>query len=272
MVRSKQAKRETNDKAVGIVLGILGVLLIGILASGAWWLRTIKEPLDADNCPRSGPKAVHVIMIDRSDPVLGQQAQSVRQQVEKLKNDALFGTRFDVYTFEGDTKNEMRPIVQVCAPGRPEDANELIENPELVRRRYEERFSQVLDHAVTELLHVSTLPNSPIIESVRAAAITSFGPVTAGKIPLHVTLVSDMVQNTALTSHFKTEPNFAQLSKSPAWTSLQPNLKGADVNILYLVRPDAKRGSVTIQNRGHQLFWEQLIAASGGRLNSILPL
>jgi len=271
-MRGRRSSRDRGDKAIGVLLGIAGIVLIAALAGGAWWLRKAKEPLDADNCPRSGPRAVHVIMIDRSDPMTGQQAQAVRQRVEKLKSDANFGTRFDVYTFEGDSKNEMRPILRVCAPGRPEEANELIENPEFVRRRYEERFSQILDRSVAELLKLSTLPNSPIIESLRAAAITSFGPLTAGQIPLHVTLVSDMVQNTARISHFRSEPNFLQLEKSPVWTSLQPDFKGADVEILYVIRPEAKRGSAVIQSRGHQLFWEQLIAASDGRLISILPL
>ena len=271
-MRGRRASRDRGDKAIGILLGIAGIVLVAALAGGAWWLRKAKEPLDADNCPRSGPRAVHVIMIDRSDPITGQQAQAVRQRVEKLKNEAGFGTRFDVYTFEGDSKNEMRPILRVCAPGRPEEANELIENPEFVRRRYEERFSQILDRSVVELLKVSTLPNSPIIESMRAAAITSFGPLTSGQIPLHMTLVSDMVQNTALVSQFRAEPNFPQLAKSQVWTALQPDFKGADIDILYLVRPEAKRGSVAIQSRGHQLFWEQLIAASDGRLNGILPL
>jgi hypothetical protein len=215
---------------------------------------------------------MHVIMIDRSDPITGQQAQGIRQQVDKIKNEAGFGTQFDVYTFEGDTKNEMQPILRICAPGRPQDANELIENPEFVRRRYQERFSNVLDEEITALLKVSTLPNSPIIESLRAATITSFGPFPAGKIPFHITMVSDMVQNTSLVSHFRSEPNFTQLSKSSVWSSLQPNLKNAEVDILYLLRSEAKRGSAMIQNRGHQLFWEQLIRASGGQLDSFLPL
>jgi uncharacterized membrane protein len=272
VARRRPSRSGGRDKFTGAILAVVGILLIGALAGGAWWLRKIKPPIDADNCPLSGPHAVHMIMIDRSDPISGQQAQRIRQQVEKLKNEAGFGTRFDVYTFEGDIKNEMQPAVRVCAPGRPEDANALYENPGLVRRLYDERFSAVLDRAIAELLQETTRANSPIIESLHAAAITSFGSINAGTIPLHVTLVSDMVQNTSLASHFKTEPNFAQLAKTSAWASLQPNLKRADVDILYLVRPNAKRGSAPIQNRGHQLFWEQLIGASGGRLESIEPM
>ena len=74
-MRGRRARRERGDKAIGVLLGITGIVLIGALAGGAWWLRKVKEPLDADNCPRSGPKAVHVIMIDRSDPITGQQAR-----------------------------------------------------------------------------------------------------------------------------------------------------------------------------------------------------
>lgn len=272
MVRGRRARRDRGDKAVGLALALVGIVLIGVLAGGAWWVRKTKVTLDADNCPQTGIKALHVIMIDRSDPISGQQAQGIRQHVEKLKNNSSFGTRFDVYTFEGDTKHEMQPVVRVCAVGRPEDANELIENPDFVRRRYEERFSIILDRGLADLLQESKRANSPIIESIRAAAITSFGPISPGKIPLNLTLSSDMVQNSALMSHFTSDPNFMQLSKNSTWTALQPNLKGADVDILYLIRREAKRGSVMIQNSGHQMFWRQLIAASGGRMNMILPL
>jgi hypothetical protein len=85
-------------------------------------------------------------------------------------------------------------------------------------------------------------------------------------------MISDMVQNTPLSNQFQTEPNFQQLSRTLAWPTLQPQLKGADVNILYLLRLSALRKGMPIQNRGHQLFWEQLIASSGGHLLSIDPL
>ena len=272
MSRRSRAKREGFGKLLGVLLGFVAIVVLIAMGGAAWWLRKTKEPLDAENCPRSGPRSIHVIMIDRSDPISGQQAQRIRQTINKAKNDAPFARRFDVYTFEGDAKNEMTPILRVCAPGRPEDANEFIENPDLIRRRYEERFSSVLDKTIDELLREQTRPNSPIIESLRAASITSFGQIVAGKTPLQVTLVSDIIQHSTATSHFKAEPNFAQLSKLAVWPAVQPILKGADIDILYLLRPSAVRGGAAIQTRGHQLFWEQLIGASGGRLNSIQPL
>jgi hypothetical protein len=266
-VRSKKAGRA--DKAIGLLLAGVGIVLIAGLAAVAWTVAH-KAPLDPEtNCPREGPSAVHMILIDQSDPITGLQAQRIRQEMTRLKTGAKPGTRFDIYTFQGDTSAELRPVLSVCAPKH--DANELIENPERVRKRYEERFSAVLDKTVDELLGVSERPSSPIVESLRAAAQTSFGLLDAGQVPLRVMLVSDMVQNTADVSHFRSEPSFDQLARNAKWPTLRPVLKGAEVQVLYLLRPSALRGGKPIQNAGHQLFWERLIAASGGRLTSIEP-
>ena len=273
MARHKRRAKRLSDRASGILLTIVGLAIIAGLGGGLWWVKHSRPQLDqATNCPKSGPTGIHVILFDRSDPITDQQAQRIRQVIEKLKSEAPFGLRFDLYTFEGDTAHELDPKLRICAPGKPEDANQLIENPELVRRRYETHFAEVLNQTVSDLLRAQTQKTSPIIESLHAAAITSFGPVERGQIPLRITMISDMIQNTPLYSQFQSESNFQQLSRSNAWVSLQPQLKGAETDILYLLRPTAMRSRVRIQNRGHEAFWEQLIAASGGRLNSVDPL
>jgi hypothetical protein len=266
---SRRTRRKANrlDRATGAILAVLGLVLITTLAITVFWVKEQRIPVNADNCPRAGPKAVHLILVDRSDPVSDQQAQHIRKVIEHLKVNAAFGTRFDVYTFEGDAKSVLYPLLSICAPGRPEDANDMYENRERIRKRYEEGFSVVLDKTIEELLQESTRPNSPIIESLRAAAQTSFGSFDAGQIPLRATLVSDMVQHSAATSHFNSEPNFKQLARSAGWAALRPQLKGADVYVLYVLRSSAvRRGTHTpVQNRGHQFFWENLIEESGGR-------
>jgi hypothetical protein len=256
----------------GLLLGLAGIILIAGLGGGYWLVKMRRPILDADNCPKSGPNGIHVILFDRSDPISEQQAQRIRQAIDKFKNDAPFGLRFDLYTFQGDTQHALQPKLRICALGKPSEANAWIENPELVRRRYKTKFASVLDQTVAELMRGSQEKNSPIIESLRAAAISSFGSVETGQIPLRLTMISDMVQNTPLSNQFQTEPNFQQLSRTVAWPTLQPQLKGADVDILYLLRLSALRKGMPIQNRGHQLFWEQLITGSGGHLLTADPL
>jgi hypothetical protein len=273
MVRRKRRTKGLSDGVSGILLTVVGLAIIAGLGGGLWWVKHSRPQLDQEtNCPKSGPTGIHVILFDRSDPITDQQAQRIKQAIEKFKTEAPFGLRFDLYTFEGDTAHVLAPKLRICALGKPEDANQLIENPEIVRKRYETRFAAVIDQTVSDLLRALTQKTSPIIESLHAAAITSFGPVERGQMPLRITMISDMVQNTPLYSQFQSESNFQQLSRNNAWVSLQPQLKGAEADILYLQRPTAMRNRVPIQNRGHQAFWEQLIAASGGRLNSMEPL
>jgi hypothetical protein len=273
MAKRGRRSRGLSDGLTGLFLGLVGIILIAGLGGAYWFLKSSRPILDSEtNCPKSSLSGIHVIMFDRSDPISEQQAQRIRQAIEKFKNEAPFGMRFDLYTFQGDTQHALQPKLRICALGKPSEANAWIENPELVRRRYETRFTAVLDQTVAELLRGSQEKNSPIIESLRAAAISSFGSMEAGQIPLRLTMISDMVQNTPLSNQFQTEPNFQQLSRTVAWPTLQPQLKGADINILYLLRLSALRKGMPIQNRGHQLFWEQLIAGSGGRLLSIDPL
>jgi hypothetical protein len=273
MARRSRTSSGLSDGVRGALFGLLGLVIIGALIGGYMFVKQSRPQLDAEtNCPKSGPIAIHVLLFDRSDPISDQQAQRVRQVIDKFKDGASFGQRFDIYTFQGDTTHALQPKLKICALGKAGDANQWIENPELVKRRYETKFVAVLDQTVSELLRGSKESTSPIIESLRAAAISSFGSVDRGQIPLRVTMISDMVQHTPLYSQFQLEPNFQQLSRIPAWATLQPQLKGADVDILYLLRLSAVRKGTPIQNRGHQLFWEQLISGSGGRPISIDPV
>lgn len=273
MARRGRRSQGLSDGMTGLLLGLAGVILLGALGGGYWLVKSSRPVLDAEtNCPKLGPSGIHAILFDRSDPISEQQAQRIRQAIDKFKNDAPFGWRFDLYTFQGDTQHTLQPKLRICALGKPSEANAWIENPEAVRRRYEAKFTTVLDQTVAELLRGSQEKNSPIIESLRAAAISSFGPIETGQIPLRLTMISDMVQNTTLANQFQTEPNFQQLVRSQAWPTLQPQLKGADVNILYLLRLSALRKGMPIQSRGHQMFWEQLVTGSGGRILTIDPL
>lgn len=263
MARGRR-RRDRGDRLKGAVFLILGLLLIAALAGGGYWLSMKRVKLDeATGCPVSGPTAIHAILIDRSDPISPQQAQQIRTVIDGYIARARIGERFDLYVASGDTVNVLAPVASVCSPGRGDQANELYENPQMIQRRFDEKFVGVMKDSLTRLLSATTADSSPILESVRAAAISSFGAIEPGQIPLQMTIVSDMVQHSPGNSHFRGETNFDDLAKRPVWRSLQANLKGAKVNIMYLLRPAAMRNGQSIQSRGHQYFWEKALPASG---------
>lgn len=146
MARRSRRKKEASQTLLAVALGAIGVLILAALIGVYWYVKSSKPELDAEtNCPKAGARGIHVILFDRSDPISDQQAQRIRQAIDKYRVDAQFGTRFDLYTFEGDTAHTLQPKLSICALGKPEEANRLIQNPERVRQRYEIRFSSVLN-------------------------------------------------------------------------------------------------------------------------------
>jgi hypothetical protein len=272
MARRRRQKRDW-DKARGIVFMIIGLVLISALGGAWYWVSKNRTQLDAaSNCPVTGPTAIHVILIDRSDPIQPLQAQQVRQTIDRYVKSAKIGERFDLYTANGDAGNVLTAVASVCNPGRGDQANELYQNPQMIQRQFDTKFLKPLESSLVELLKSGTTKESPILESIRAAAVASFGSTEPNTIPLQMTIISDLVQHTALYSQFRTDGSFADLAKRPEWRSLQANLKGAKVDVLYLLRAEARRGNVPIQNRGHQEFWGKAFEASGADRITITPL
>jgi hypothetical protein len=273
MPRDRRRRQPSLDIPIGILLGVLGLALICGLGVAWYWAKLRHVPIDeANNCPRKGPTAIHAILIDRSDPIPPQQVQRVRQEIDRHIANARAGERFDLYVADSDSFSVLTPLASVCSPGRPDDANPLYENPDRIRRQFEEKFVRPLRQGLDSLLAPARMETSPILEGIRAAAATAFGAVEAGSIPLQMTIVSDFVQNSPLNSHFRGEVNFDELARKPAWRSLQANLKGAKVHLLYLLRADAVSRNQPIQNRGHQAFWEKAIRQSGGELSLLTTI
>lgn len=278
MSRTKRKKKARRDVGFGVALGLIGIVLVAALAGVAWWLNATKVELDAaTNCPISGPLAVHAIIFDRSDPISQQQGQRVTQRISQLIQTATQGERFDIYVVGGDAQRSLLPILKACSPGRGDDANPLYQNPKQIRQQFEERFAGALREATQRLLEASVEPSSPIVESIKAAAITSFGEITPDALPcsrrtLKLTIISDLIQHSPLNSHFRGQVDFDNLARTKSWLSLRPDLNGVQVSILYALRPNATQAQRTIQNRGHQLFWEKLISNSGGCITTFDPI
>src|SRR5258705_6183128 len=104
MGRQRRRARRASEVSKGILLGAIGAVISVALVGAYWWVNSSRPQLDAEsNCPKSGPTGIHVLLFDQSDPISDQQAQRIRQTIEKYKADAQFGMRFDLYTFNGDT-------------------------------------------------------------------------------------------------------------------------------------------------------------------------
>jgi hypothetical protein len=275
--RARRRSRERQDRIGGALLFTAGAILLMGLA-GAWvWVSRNTVRYDAVTyCPLSGPSTIHAIVVDQSDKVSELQGKEIENYLLAAVSKAEFGERIDLYSANGEAGKLLQPVLQLCSPGTGKDANEIYQNPVKIRRRFEEQFRKVLATKIGELLNAESRSSSPIIESIKAATVASFSNPTGQDDPVfRLTIVSDMIQNSPVLSQYRSDRPYEQVSVDPGYLSVRPNFRGASIEIIYVQRPTAvRKDKKPIQNRGHQLFWEKLITASGGTLgtNTFTPI
>jgi hypothetical protein len=241
------------------------VALVALYIGAGFWAREQRVDIDeASLCPKSGPTAVTAVLVDRSDPLSQQQAQHIRQVLERVVNEALIGGRVALYVAEADAFAALPPVLALCNPGA--EANPLYQNPKQIRVRYQEKFRGRLDAEAAALLRATTRTTSPVMESIKAVCIDAFGSAPRG-VPLRLVVVSDFLQHSPIADHYR-ERDFETIFKDPRLATVLVDCKGAEVEMLYLLRP-GKDGRPTLQTRAHQRFWDLYFQRLNARPKSL---
>lgn len=234
------------------LLAGLTLLLVGAICGALWWVHANRVEIDqATLCPKQGPVAIHAVLIDRSDPITPLQQTRVRQRMEEIVAAAPIGGRVAIYLAESDGIEALPPLLTLCNPGS--EANPLYQNPRRWRERYELEFRQRIDTVLDRLILPSTRQTSPIAESLKALCIDAFGRAPE-RVPLKLTIISDMIQHSPVASHYR-DRDYRALVRSPRLQALLADCKGAEAHVLYLLRP-TPQGRLAIQTRQHQEFWD----------------
>lgn len=242
-----------------LVLGVGLALIVAIISTRVFLM---PDPIDTDTlCPRGGVHAVHAVLIDRSDPLSPLQATQVRQRLEGIIANAQPGERIDLFMADADGREAPAPVLSLCSPGS--EANPIYQNVRKVRERYEDAFRRPIEEAINALLSPSRTDSSPIMESIKSVCVGSFGSLPAG-IPVRLTIVSDMLQNSPVMNHFR-DREFARFLASPRLASVLADCRSARVHILYVLQPQYR----AYQTRPHQVFWENLFDRMNARVAAI---
>ena len=222
-------------------------------------------------CPVDGPSGYLAVVFDKTDNYNKVQQRYLQRWFDQLKRDLPTGTRVSLYVIDGSGQARLDPSLDpslvVCNPDDGEHANALYQNPALLHQRWQQRFEQPLDRAISAFMQPASADSSPIFEILQVVALSAFPPAgaTPDPTPKRIVLISDMIQHTPEWSHYRGQLDLAKLKASPYFTRVGTNLQGAEVEILY-VRRDGKEA---LQSKRHALFWADYIAAIGGRVTLI---
>ena len=240
-----------------------------------------KDSLDRTTlCPGAGPESTTVLILDLSDPLEPHQQQALLQFTTSLTT-AVDGVDDDgsihqsenyvppghlLVLYELSSENDL-PVerFRMCNPGSPDERTILdrFTEGEVVTRVRWAQFQNAISDALPKHEAVSTRQTSPIVEAIRYVRNTEFPPMselrsTAQTNRYILYVVSDLLQNSPLLSHYRTLPVTKDLPQS-----LALDLTGVNIGVRYLRNPAYS----AYQTPEHFAWWRSFLSEAGGPMN-----
>lgn len=264
----KSGGLQIDGKTVGGIVLIVAVLA-AVVAGFAFLQSKRAQTADLDPktfCPRSGPVAVHAVLIDRTDPLSDLQIEALQQDVRLWAKDVPKHGAFRIYEV-GVGGTLLRPVVDVCNPGDGSDASQWDANPAFLRKRYQEKFLGPVTAMLAGMRGDAEQPNSPIMEAIQAIAVRDFGE-TGPSGDNALVVVSDLLEHTGHLDLYRGVPNAQVFAKSAEGRSLHADLNGVGVSVYLINRvKDAK-----FQTDALGTFWIQWLTQQGGDVGAFKQL
>jgi hypothetical protein len=220
-------------------------------------LKSDRDALDMTTyCPKSGPKDVTAVLIDRTDGISERQAGVIKNLIQRWASEVPKNGAFRVYEVTGNPGLES-PKMSVCNPGTGEDANPLISNPGRESARYKEKFGDPLNAMIVGMQSDTEASVSPIMEAIQGIVIQEF---SSGAERRRLILVSDLMQHTPEFSLYKDPPDIQEFRKSPYGRKVEVSLRGVSVEVQILRSSSSKQSDEVGQ------FWLDWLYLQGADL------
>lgn len=265
----KTHHKKKTHKFLTAFLFAVSVALAGVIAA-AYHQGKLKSDIDPETlCPKVGASSITVVMIDLTDPISVAQKEVIRRSLDDLARQIEIGGILEVYTIGSISKSLLHPIVKICNPGQGKNVSKYIANQERVEKRWKERYFDPLEKVLTGVVERSTTEAiSPIMESIKSAAITSFsGQSKKGKLK-RLFVISDLIENSELLNQYQGIRPFSRFNNTPGYITGRANLEDVEVYVLYIRRP----GYSQVQGKTHVDFWQEYIHSTGGRLTKVTSI
>ncbi|WP_092499844.1 hypothetical protein [Faunimonas pinastri] len=251
------------------MISALVIGTIAIVSVFAWLsLTTERRPvLEAKTlCPVDGPQSLTIVLLDATDAI----PDIARRQLAVYLSD-LAGRTPEYGLLElrllDPSNEEGRTVFSKCNPGDGSNLSELVANPALARKLWNEGFRTPLNDALEQTLTVGKSDTSPLMETIQRVAVERFEGDKVRDADKQLIVVSDMIENGPYYSQYRAGVSWDAFKNSTAKQALSADLSGAEVRIKYVVR----QGSRFDANR-HVDFWSHWITDNGGKLIEIEKL
>jgi hypothetical protein len=247
-------------------LGLVVVLIAIVVATATYYFRREPELNKETLCPAGGPSGHIVLLVDKTDPLTFIQANAFHTFLENLiTHDVPVGNLLSVFALGDDYSATAKPLFELCNPGSEQGQSEFTHTLSFLKKQFERQFRDPMLLLESELRAKQSAKQSPIFEMLQLVSINGFQKQNV-KGPRRLIIVSDMLHNTPQYSMYQGNMSFEEFRKTDYGRKLYTDLKGVQVEVIYLVN------TPHLQTRRHIKFWEDFFEASGAQLKFVRPL
>ncbi len=259
--RGRRAKTKRRNE---IIFGSLIILFVMTSLAGiAYLMLTREEGLDRTTlCPAKGPKGHYVLLVDKTDPLTFLQKEAFEVTLKELVERKIpEGYLLSVFALGEDFKENAKPLIELCNPGRGDNKSAITNNPKKLERQYQENFLKPFLKQSEQLLGKQSAETSPIFEMLQLVSINAFRTHDI-KGERRLILMSDMLHNTPQFSMYKekTLTDYAVFTTSDYGRKTQLNLHEVEIELHYLMN------SPQFQTKRNLKFWEDYFNKAGARI------
>lgn len=277
--RSRRTRRERLSKRI---LAAAVIAVIALMGTAAWLVSLAVKwnpVLDEQLCPTDRPPAEEVVvLIDVTDAWNATQRAVIKQEFQRIQAAVPRFGRIHLFAVRPVADTLPSPLLRLCNPGLPSDFDDfpavgeagarVVANPVQLEATWRDSYSGKLDSILASEASRGGEASSPLMETLRAAAIQVFGTGENRddrRRTIHV--FSDMLQNS---------PRYS-VYRDPTWTAddgsrlTDPgrlgtiSLEGAQV-YLYMLDRDVV-GATEGHERGALVrLWDRYLAEQGATI------
>jgi hypothetical protein len=224
MTSGSSYSRHSNTQALALL-----ILAAGAIIAMALYGRMVRtRAVGAEFCAVDGPSGLLAVGIDATDILSEAQRLDVKNRLETAIAEAPPNWRVEVWNVAPASGVAKRTGQALCKPER--HVSPWTSNPKKAEQRFTE-FTSKLNETLSAVLTQPTSNESPILESVQAIGLRSFGsPEMSSVRERRLILASDLVQNTRQVSFLKTLPAYESFRSSKVFESLKAPMSGAQVD------------------------------------------
>jgi hypothetical protein len=246
------------DKGLALKLKIAGaaaVALILIVGGATLALKgsAATVPTDPNSlCPtKRPPSGVPVILLDVSSRFSEPQRLQLQNELSRLRDSIPRLGLVELYTVDKLRRRLTQPVNHLCNPGTGAELNQIYQNPQLARKKWE-GFAGKLRADIDGEIKSPPHKTSPIFEAIQATALRTFGKPEYDGLPKRLVIVSDLLQHVpGKLSMYKEVPPFDKFKNTAYFARVRADLNDVSVLVFYLVRPGVKE-----QDQKHIAFWD----------------